>query len=105
MLLSTPPSSDWWPQWINQVVVAPVVAPEVAPEVAPHPVAPAARHEIIFPKREKEKSICNVQNVFIFFRRLGYNYASNNAYTSCHFLDKHKNTCFSETYEKCLNVG
>ena len=33
-------------------------------------------------KKKEKNSIKNVQNVFIFFRRLGYNYAFNNAYTT-----------------------
>ena len=52
----------------------------------------AKKRNIIFPERRKKKknSICNVQNVFIYFSvGLGYNYAYNNAYTTGkHILKK-----------------
>ena len=135
-LSTTPPSSDWWPQWIKwwlqwwlqkwphffkcSCLPHHPVTGGLSGSIKwwwlqwwlqkwPHQWLPIQwlqrRGTKLYFQREKKKKVFVTYRTFLFFfRRLGYNYASNNAYTSCHFLDKHKNQSFFETYE-IRNVG
>ena len=82
------------PQWLQWPVSGSAPVAPVAPvSGSSGSVAQWLQLREQFPRefgQKKEKNcICKVQNVFfIFFRRLGYNYASNNAYTTGKMVKK-----------------